>query len=243
MDYRLQGGVVLAQDFAVPDQGLDDLICYAHDRGLMHLFVPAYADALFQGGRFAWPAACPWPEAPGWGCRSTRPATSRRAHRHCHRRAGRRRRLRRAHHAHARRRARGPHRDPARRPRHRRRSGDPRDHGDQRRPRPLHAARHRDGGATRSRTFPLATVVHGQTAWVTNAGLSQVVAFDEPGMLVPPASPSRRTGEIECAALRRRQTRRGAADRRERRRPGRAAARGPAAAAGAVRPRDARTWL
>ena len=62
--YRESGGVVLAQDFALPGGPHDDLICYARDRALEHDFVPSYADKFFQEGRFDYPSTCPWPLAP-----------------------------------------------------------------------------------------------------------------------------------------------------------------------------------
>ena len=67
LDYRLDGGVVLSQDFALPEPAYQELICYARDRALQHLFIPSYADKFFQDGLFAWPDACPWPKQPGFG--------------------------------------------------------------------------------------------------------------------------------------------------------------------------------
>lgn len=64
--YRLTGGVVLSQDFALAEPQYEDLICYARDRALRHLFVPSYADKFFQDGFFAHPGACPWPATPGY---------------------------------------------------------------------------------------------------------------------------------------------------------------------------------
>ncbi|MEM6926019.1 MAG: endo alpha-1,4 polygalactosaminidase, partial [Myxococcota bacterium] len=63
VDYRLSGGVVLAQDFGDETTG-DDLLCYARERALLHRFVPAYADKFFVAPPRVFPAACPWVEAP-----------------------------------------------------------------------------------------------------------------------------------------------------------------------------------
>ena len=64
VEYRLSGGVVLAQDFAEPGGEWDALICAARERAKMHGFLPAFADAFFQDGPFPVPASCPWPDAP-----------------------------------------------------------------------------------------------------------------------------------------------------------------------------------
>ncbi|MEK9765892.1 MAG: hypothetical protein VW274_05375, partial [Thalassolituus sp.] len=66
LNYRLNGGVVLSQDFALPQPQYEDLICYARDRALQHLFVPSYADKFFQDGLFSYPDPCPWPEESGF---------------------------------------------------------------------------------------------------------------------------------------------------------------------------------
>ena len=73
LDYRLDGGVVLSQDFALPEPAYDDLICYARDRALQHLFLPSYADKFFQEGLFAYPDGCPWPLQPGFEVAFTAP--------------------------------------------------------------------------------------------------------------------------------------------------------------------------
>jgi hypothetical protein len=198
VDYRLTGGVVLAQDFAEPGGAWDDLICYGRDRGLAHLFVPAYADALFQGGLYASPATCPWPEGPRLGL-SFAPGAA-------HTAAGRTVRVTAAlagdnGFASPTTLALGPAPTglTATLPDAQATAADPAEIEITADPAaaagtyrlPLLAT-----SGDEARTFELAVVVHDETVWVTNAGLSQVVAFDEPEALAAPALPSRRTGGV-----------------------------------------------
>ncbi|MBX2802958.1 MAG: hypothetical protein KTR31_35070 [Myxococcales bacterium] len=197
VDYRLTGGVVLAQDFALPGGSFDDLICYAHERGLRHLFVPSYSDKFFQDGRFAYPDACPWPEAP----RVKLDLQPRVAHvsrgRTVEIEIG----------------------DGSEYP-----GISPLDVSLDSSPSQVTSTLLDDtiepgqtalvslsagaGAPTGvqsaqlsvpghpSATADLQVVVHHETIWVTNAGLSNVVAFDEPSQLPSNAAPSRVTGEV-----------------------------------------------
>ncbi len=65
--YRLKGGVVLAQDFGLPGAELEELVCGARLRALLHHFVPGFADGDFQEGRQLYPSSCPWPDQPRLG--------------------------------------------------------------------------------------------------------------------------------------------------------------------------------
>ncbi|MEN0061051.1 MAG: endo alpha-1,4 polygalactosaminidase [Myxococcota bacterium] len=194
VDYRLSGGVVLAQDFGTPDTD-PDLLCYARNRALHHRFVPSYADKFFVEPPTTFPEACPWVDTP-------RPAAAL-FPRVAHVTADRGVTLRIEH------RGEGGFNEAlevsvletsgltARVTQSTLPSGgtldlviDPAtlEAG----PRHIHLAL-RGAGASFDLDVPV--FVHEQTIWVTNAGLSNVVAFDEPTTLGEPARADRVSGE------------------------------------------------
>ncbi len=196
--YRLSGGVVLSQDFAVPEPEYDDLICYARDRALRHRFVPSYADKFFQDGLFAYPASCPWPLEPAFVVRFDAPVANVTK--------GDNAVIEVSVDAHL------AFSDPVTLS-----LGTP----------PAGVAAELSvqelipgqfseltvtaaAGATsgqygleieassseRTETYSLQVVVHEESIWVTNAGLSNIVVFDEPDTASPPVVPSRKSGGV-----------------------------------------------
>lgn len=198
VDYRLQGGVVLSQDFGEPGEGFEDLACYARDRARSHLFVPAIADKFFQYGALDYPEACPWPVVPRWrlsvepgvvhvplegvgevqltlvgeaGFDGSVTLTQGTA------------------------------------PSGLSAALDTQDLtvgevatltlSDLGMATPgVHTLSLTGGGAGPSRTLEVQVVVHDETVWVANAGLSNLVAFDEPADLQPPALADRVSGTL-----------------------------------------------
>lgn len=196
--YRLSGGVVLSQDFAEPTPAYEDLICYARDRALQHLFVPSYADKFFQDGLFAYPDACSWPIDPGFVVRFDPPVVNVSR--------GRTTVIELAVDAYLGYEgevtlALGPPSAGVTAT-----LGTTTVSSGQSTTLTLTAAESAAVGVPRLEvtasseeravSYSLPVAVHDETVWVANAGLSNVVAYDEPDQLAPPVVASRKSGGV-----------------------------------------------